>query len=245
MTCKNCSEEASGHYCSNCGQKTTVARLTLASLASQLSEGVFQINRGFFFTLKELFVRPGHSIRAFLGGKRKNHFKPIAYAFLISTVYFFLTRALGTETILNDAISGFAEGGNHKSDLSALTWFADRYSYTILLFLPVYALASFLAFKGTGYNFVEHVVLNAYIIGQQTLIYILYAITSYLTGDTELLALAIVVMSITYQLFVFWQFFSKQGAILILLRSLATYILYLLFLTPLTLVLLWMFSIIK
>lgn len=249
MTCKNCGQAAEARFCANCGQQTSVARLTLASLATQLSEGVFQLNKGFFFTLTELSTRPGHSIREFLAGKRKNHFKPIGYAFLISTVYFFLSQALGTETVLNDAISGFANGGHGDASSAAqvesLNWLANRYSYTILFFLPVYALASFIAFLGTKYNYIEHVVLNAYIIGQQTLIYILYAVLSSLAGETEVLALVMVLLSVLYQFFVFWQFFSERSHIQVLLRSFLTYVLYVFFLTPFILGILWMFSIIE
>ncbi|MFK8056170.1 MAG: DUF3667 domain-containing protein [Saprospiraceae bacterium] len=249
MTCKNCGQEAEAHFCSNCGQRTTVGKLTASSLATQLSEGVFQVNMGFFFTLKELFTRPGHSIREFLAGKRKNHFKPIGYAFLISTIYFLLSQALGTDTVLNDLVTGFASGGHGEessaSQIETLNWLANRYSYTILVFLPVYAVASFLAFKGTGYNIVEHIVLNAYIIGQQSLIYIVYAVASYLTGDTERLAFLMIVASIAYQFFVFWQFFSDRGRLQVLLRSILTYILCVLFLTPFIVGILWMFSVIE
>lgn len=250
MTCKNCGQVAAdGSFCSTCGQSTKVDKLTASSLLSQLSEGVFQVNKGFFFTLRELFVRPGHSIREFLAGKRKNHFKPIAYAFLISTVYFFLSQALGTATIINDAISGFASAGNGDASSAAqvetLNWLANRYSYTILAFLPLYAFASFVAFLGTGFNYIEHIVLNAYIIGQQTLIYIFYAIASSLTGDTDVLAILMVLLSVFYQFFVFWQFFSERSRIQVLLRSVLTYVLYLFFLTPFIFGVLWMFSIIE
>lgn len=248
MTCKNCGQAAEARFCANCGQQTSVARLTLASLATQLSEGVFQLNKGFFFTLKELTIRPGHSIREYLAGKRKNHFKPIAYAFLLSTIYFFLSRSLGTETVLNDLVSGFASGGQGDESTAAqvesLNWLADRYSYTILFFLPLYALASFLAFWGTRYNYIEHIVLNAYIIGQQTLIYLVYAVLSYLTGDTEVLALAMVVFSVLYQCYVFWQFFHQRSRFQVLIRTFLTYVLYMILLTPMILGVLWMFSIV-
>ena len=245
MTCKNCNHPVEASFCPNCGQSTKVKKLTMASLINQLSEGVFQLNKGFLFTLVELFKRPGHSIREFLEGKRKNHFKPIGYAFLISTIYFFLARILGTETVLNEVISGVAEGGSPEELIDQMNWFADRYAYVILLFLPLYALASYLAFKGTGYNYVEHIVLNAYIIGQQSLIYSMYAIMSYLTGDTNVLALVMVILSISYQVVVFWQFFHREGNLSLALRSIATYVLSFIFLSFIMLYIMWQFGILK
>jgi len=245
MTCKNCGHPVDASFCPNCGQSTRVEKLTMASLINQLSEGVFQLNKGFFFTLVELFKRPGNSIREFLLGKRKNHFKPIGYAFLVSTVYFFLARALGTETILNELISGIAEGGSSEELVDQMNWFADRYAYVILLFLPLYALASYLAFRKTGYNYVEHIVLNAYIIGQQGLIYSGYAILSYLTGDTNVLALVMVILSISYQVVVFWQFFKGEGNLSLAFRSIATYVLSLIFLSFIILYIMWQFGILE
>ncbi|MCB0631023.1 MAG: DUF3667 domain-containing protein, partial [Lewinella sp.] len=66
MNCKNCNQTAGGNFCAHCGQSTKVDKINLPNFLRELSEGVFQINRGFFFTLKELFVRPGYSIRAYL-----------------------------------------------------------------------------------------------------------------------------------------------------------------------------------
>ena len=78
MNCKNCGNIVEGEYCNHCGQRSNVGRITLSSLLNELTESIFQIDRGFFYTLTQLFARPGKSIREYLNGKRRKHFKPIA-----------------------------------------------------------------------------------------------------------------------------------------------------------------------
>lgn len=235
MTCKNCDHSTEGNFCIHCGQSTKVDRINLHNFLSEISSSVFQINKGLFYSMKELFVRPGHSIREYLSGKRKNHFKPIAYAFTLSTIYFLLSQFLESGTFMNDAIEGFLnsssttpEGDTHE--LAILNWFAKNYAYTVLMLLPLFSLASYLAFLRSGYNYLEHFVLNAYITGQQAIIYSFAAILSLIINNHDLLASSSLYISIAYTVFVFWQFFSKQSRIAIVLRSILTYALYLIML---------------
>lgn len=234
MNCKNCNQSVDGKFCANCGQSISVDKINLANFLRELSESIFQVNKGFFYTLKVLFIKPGHSIREYLYGKRKSHFKPIAYAFTLSTIYFLLAKFIGSETFINDSISGWATYSNEADlskteakQLAVFGWFAKNYAYTILLLLPVYSLASYLAFFKSGFNYLEHFVLNAYIIGQQAILYSLSAILSIITNQADFLATVSLFISILYAFFVFSQFFSKLNRVSIILRSMLTYLLYL------------------
>ena len=61
MNCKNCDQIVGGNFCTHCGQSTKIDKVNLPNFVRELSDSVFQINKGFFYTLKALFVRPGHS----------------------------------------------------------------------------------------------------------------------------------------------------------------------------------------
>ena len=118
MICKNCEQNFNGNYCSNCGQNSNVRKVDYKYLISEIPNSIFQINRGFLFTLKELFTKPGHSIREFLEGKRKNHFKPIAFIIFTSTLYVLAHYFIGNQTFIDDAISGYkASSKAENSDL--------------------------------------------------------------------------------------------------------------------------------
>jgi len=154
MNCKNCGLRVEGNFCSHCGQKASIGRITVANFLHEVSESIFQINRGFFYTLGELFVRPGKSIDEFLQGKRKRHFKPIAYLIALSTAYFLTTQITGQNTWVGDIITGWM---NHATEQDAnadlpevATWFLTNYAYATLLLLPVFSLASYLSFFPFG-----------------------------------------------------------------------------------------------
>lgn len=229
MNCKNCNEEVKGKFCSNCGQSVTISRINYTNFLKDLSEGVFQINKGFFYTLKALFTQPGKSIQAYLQGKRKYYFKPIAYALLLSTFYFLLSKIIGTETFIGDFLNGFAladdETETATRQVKVITWFADNYAYTILMLLPLYSLASYLTFKKTDYNYLEHFVLNTYITGQQAIIYSITAIFAIWVDNEDVIAMLTLSLSFGYAFWVFWQFFSTYNRFGLVLRFILTYIL--------------------
>lgn len=227
MNCKNCGHIIEGTYCTDCGQKSDVGRLTLTSLLHELTESIFQVDRGFFYTLMQLFTRPGNSISEYLIGKRRKHFKPIAYLITFSTIYFIISEMIGQNTWMDDLITGFTAGGSNKVEVSRiLTWFAKNYAYTSLLLIPVFSFSSFISFWGAGKNYIEHFVINSYITGQQAILYSIFAILKQFIGG-ELFDILPVAVAVSYAILVFWQLFDKGSRWKILLKSLLTYVLYL------------------
>ena len=79
-------------------------------LINEFATSAFQVNRGLLFTIKEFFTKPDYSIRQFLKGKRKQHFKPLVFVLLTSTIYVLLMLFTGKNTDLGNALSGMADG---------------------------------------------------------------------------------------------------------------------------------------
>lgn len=229
MKCKNCSAAVVGSYCANCGQASKVEKITLSTLMRDFSEDVLQINKGLLYTIIELFTRPGNSIREYLEGKRKNHFRPITYLLLLSTIYFFFVKLTGSNTWMNDAIFGFAKGAKDihgDSNIpSSISLLADNYAYTTLFLLPVFALASYICFPKTQANYFEHVVINAYITGQQAIIYT-FAASIIGVIDKDILESIPIFIGVLYCFWVFYQLFDKGNRVINILRTICTYIIY-------------------
>lgn len=232
MNCKNCGHSVDGKFCSHCGQNSKVGRIDFPNFLNEISESIFQINKGFFYTLRELFVRPGSTLKEFLNGKRKNHFKPIAYALTLSTVYFLITQVTNQNTWMDEAVSGWMNGAtDYNSGVEIpgiLTWFSKNYAYSTLLLLPVFSIASYLSFFKFGNNYLEHIVINSYITGQQAIFYSLFSIGRTVI-KSELIEMFSFLVAISYTLWMFWHFFSEGNRTMNILRSIMTYILYLIF----------------
>jgi len=210
MICKNCENQLSGDFCNKCGQKSKVERINFKYLANEIPNSVFQLNRGFLFTVKELFIRPGHSIREFLSGKRVHHYKPIGFLLITSTIYVVSAYLMSRNTFLSDMILGFkdgAEGNNGTSDFKFLNWVSKYQIYFPLFILPIFSISTYLAFFKSKYNYFEHLVINFYITGQQMII---YWILGFIFFKENMLMITPVIVGAVYNFWTFNQLFQNK-----------------------------------
>lgn len=233
MICKNCEQEFEGNFCNHCGQKASVQQINFQYLIQELSSTLFKMNKGFFYTIKELFIRPGHSIREFLEGKRRWHVKPFAFVLLVSTIYVLFTHFVGRNTLLGEVISGLTnglshEGRDHSSTVDLLNWLGNNHAYFTLILLPMFSLASYLAFIKSGYNYFEHVILNLYIGGQQIFIQLIFSTSFLFVEDDYYIEIAPFALGILFIFWAFAQFFESKSLFVKISLTGVTFILYLL-----------------
>ncbi len=230
MNCKNCKEKLDGKYCSNCGQSDRVGKIDLPYLFNELSTTVFQLNHGFLYTIKQLFIAPGKTIKQFIEGERKSYFKPIAYVLLLSTVYALIANLIDEKTIIGDAFTGWNNGykdsTNSSKDISHLNWFVNNYAYTTLILLPFFSLASYLAFLESKFNYFEHFVLNSYLTGQQAIIYSVFIIFKSVFGENFFTDAFPVALSLGFVFWTFIQFFKKDKIYQTILFTILTYFIF-------------------
>lgn len=164
MHCKNCNAELkhTDKFCHVCGAKVIRNRLTLKNVWHDVSQQVFNVDNTFLKTLKHLFVRPEEVIIEYISGTRKRYMNPISYfaiAITLSGLMFFILRDVYhlnlTESSIND---------NQAPELNFVFDYQGIVSYLIM---PVYAVMTYILFRGSNkFNYTEHLVANAYIIGQ-------------------------------------------------------------------------------
>ena len=226
MICKNCKSTFEGNFCNRCGQSSKVRKINFRYVLDEVPNSIFQIDRGFLFTVKELFTRPGHSIREFIEGKRKNHFKPLAFLFLTATLDVLLNYLIGHQTFFGGAIEGFQlESKNPDSEI--LNWISNNQIFVIFFILPFFSLASYLAFFKSKYNFFEHIVLNLYITGQQMIVYMIFSFI--IDADRSgLLILLPLLLGCALNIWAYIQFFDKKSILKKILLVIFTYIIFIL-----------------
>jgi len=210
MNCKNCGNIITGDFCGNCGQKSKSQRINFSYLVGEIPNSIFQLNRGFFYTVKELLFRPGHTIREFLLGKRVQHYKPIGFLLLTTTIYVVTYYFLEKETFFYDMIGGMMEGAEAKDnpiDSSYLDFLHKYQIYLPLVILPLFSFSTYLAFSKSKYNYFEHLVINIYITGQQMLIYLLLGFLFYVNN---FLIMTPLLIGFTYNVWTFNQVFNEK-----------------------------------
>lgn len=232
MNCKNCGNPVEGNFCGHCGQSRQVDRINFSNFLQELSTAIFQIDRGLFFTIWEMIVRPGVSLRNFLEGKRKPYFKPFAFLLTLSTVYFLLAELTDQSTWLNDFYSGWISGAsdfNQESNAEIiLAWFVKNFRFSTFFLLPIYSLASFFSFRKFGFNYLEHIVINCYITGEQALFYSICILGEaiFRNGFFENIS---IIFSVGYMIWVFWFLFDQAKPAGRIFRTFLTYLFYVIF----------------
>ncbi|NDV70095.1 DUF3667 domain-containing protein [Dysgonomonas sp. 25] len=195
--CKNCGQTATGNYCPDCGQTMHTGRIDLHHIIHDFLHGVLHVDKGILFTIKELTLRPGQTIRNYLEGKRAKYFKPFAYVFILATIYTVIMHFIGVPII--DA-NDFQISSRPILDSpimltmneiirSLFSIVNDHTAISTLLLLPLYALGSFLIYRKEKYNYGEHLVINSYIHGHAMLLQILSIPVSYYVSNLKVLML--------------------------------------------------------
>jgi hypothetical protein len=158
-TCKNCSESFEGKFCPNCGTIAHVKRIDKHYILHELEHSILHLENGILFTLKELLIRPGKTIRNFIEGEKERfkHFKPLGFLIITSLVYGFISHKFGyyeagTEIEGNAAIINWIESHNNYANLIAIAYIALGLKYVF--------------YKKRNYNLFEYFVLMAFVTGQ-------------------------------------------------------------------------------
>lgn len=229
-TCKNCSTEFSGNFCGNCGQSADTHPLNFHYLWHDIQHGIFHFDKGLFFTIKELFKRPGETIREFINGKRISHFKPVAMVFLLGSIYgllyhyFDIATPSGLPTDVHDKSVVMSQQANN--------WLSSHYALATLFMLPFVSFASYLSFYKKGYNLVEHFILNCFITGQKLVVSLALFPFVYMTNKTPAMVTFVGISFVVDFLLTVWtynQFFNTQSRIKNFLKTLLSYIILLVF----------------
>lgn len=217
MDCKNCKThiENSAQYCSNCGGKVVLERLTLKQLWSSFAINFFGLDNKYLKTAKDLTLHPERVLQGYLDGIRKKYATPFAFlaiGTMLSMLVFsqfsdeyvemsnsfneqqfdLINKQLGEEEnqeSLNELKREQLES-NTNTQKAVLTYF----NFLTFLLLPLYALIAFWVF-GKPYNYAEHLIIACYLQGFTFLFGIVFFLLSIyvhpiLYGVSFLLAIA-------------------------------------------------------
>lgn len=207
--CQNCNEIVTRNFCSNCGQKASVRRYSFKHfIQHDLIHGIWSVDNGLFFTIKELFTRPGHSIREFINGKRVGYFNVITLLVIILGVSHFVGEY--SQVKLSDLMPE-----SSKESMNTFEVFTRKYpKITLLLTIPFYSVFSFLWFRKAKLNLTEHFVINSYkSVGELIIAFTFTIITVFYTNHNGLMTVYSLVMflSLVYSFWYYKQFFSAYG----------------------------------
>lgn len=166
--CQNCENLITENFCSNCGQKR-YKRIDKKYLIDEFQYTILHTNKGFFYTIKNLFKNPGKTAREFIDGNRVNHYKPILLAFVLTGISTFISfKLIGLNDMQAAAIHSYQNNDEQVQKLTEyavtefMKFFTNYFTIIIMLSIPIFALISKICFKKWNHNYYEHIVMNAF-----------------------------------------------------------------------------------
>ncbi len=163
--CLNCGQKLTGNYCSGCGQKADIHRISFKSfIFHDVLHGTFHIEKGMLFTAKQALLRPGKASLDYISGKRKPYYN-VFLLILITIGLLLFFRHFYEELVISQG-RGFAESTEHLNEASKRIdeLFSQKSKIIIFLFVPLAALNSFTLLKRKKLNLSEHAIIAGMIL---------------------------------------------------------------------------------
>jgi len=168
--CKKCKSVLQGEFCSQCGNPRKLDRIDGKYILQEIGR-VLNFDKGILYTIKELLLRPGISVKKFILEDRNRLVKPIIFIIVCSLIYTIAQKILHFE-------DGYINAGGFENPTTSaiFEWIQKNYGYANILMSIFIAFWIKVLFRKYDYNFFEVLVLLFFIIGIGMLIYTLFGI---------------------------------------------------------------------
>jgi len=152
-TCKACGHEGAGKYCSQCGQPYELKKISLKSFFLEIIQSFTNVEKGFWYTFKQLVLRPGHMQWEYIHKNRTSYQKPFSFMLICATA----------AALVRFWIFDVTSSVDVDSSMSEAFFFREYWTFTHLALMPLYILITYLVFKTSGYNYAEIGVMVIYL----------------------------------------------------------------------------------
>jgi len=203
-TCRVCNEPVDLNYCPNCGQSAKLKRIDHRYVIQELGDFFFA-NKGMIYTIKNVFIRPGKSVKQFITEDRYRFVKPITFLFLTTLVYALVAHLFNIS--LEDVSPIKVDTGEDAPVSYFANWIMGNPRYTVTMIVLFVALWVKIFFRKAGYNYFEIFILMCFISGITTLI---DTVGVMIQGLTHLKSSYISIIGIIFHIWAIGQFFDQK-----------------------------------
>jgi hypothetical protein len=202
MNCKNCTSKIYANYCAHCGNAAKLKRIDGHFILHEI-EHVLHFEKGLFFTIKELLLRPGKCVKEYISENRSRLVKPIIFIIVTSLIYTLVEHFFNIE-----------KGYFKISDDKALTvdaiskWVHTHYGYANIIMGFFIACWLKIFFRKHDVNFFEISILLSFVMGIGMLFFAVAAFLSGITGVNLMPVFSFI--SLVYLSWAIGQFFDPK-----------------------------------
>jgi hypothetical protein len=180
FTCPTCETKATGHFCSNCGEKELAADdLSLHHYLREIVTAVTLLESKVFRSVWFVVTQPGHLSTEYFRGRRVRYMKPLQLFVFLNVVYYFsltlfyattFTTPLNTQLHMNNYYPQYASNrvqDKLKSEQVSYEVLETRYNQKtsvlsrtlVFLLIPIFAVLFYGLFFRKKKYLIEHTVL--------------------------------------------------------------------------------------
>lgn len=208
--CNNCDHQVDDKFCPKCGNLATLERIDSRYVSQQI-QVLFNVEKGFLYTIKELLMRPGSTIKEFLFEDRNKHVKPFVFLIFTSIIFTLITYFLNIEySYLNVNKVIWLQD---KVDTGALgEWLNNNIGYTNLIMGCFMALWIKIFFRKFDYNLYEILIMLCFVYGQATLILSIAFVVGKIS-ESGFVSMSAILLFFLYIIWAVGQFFGKKKLI--------------------------------
>ena len=98
--CRNCGANATGNYCSDCGQETSVALPSAGKFLREAAGRYIAFDGRFWRSLRGLLFRPGFLTREYFAGRRRRYVRPARLFVALSIALFAILQFSGNAPLI-------------------------------------------------------------------------------------------------------------------------------------------------
>lgn len=167
-------------------------------------------------------------VREFIEGKRVKHYKPILLVFVLAGITTLLLHYSGDLSIIEDMKQ---EKNNAFSPKVYAEIMSKYYTYIQLASIPIISLCTWLAFRKWGYNYIENIIINSFVIAQLLLVGILLTPIKnvFIGSDSYLMVNSILgLLSFIFPIWLYLKLYKSRDLGFLILRMIWSGILFLL-----------------
>lgn len=205
--CIHCDHPVTENFCAHCGQPTKIKRIDSHYIVHEIQH-VLHVEKGIFYTIKELLIRPGQSVKKFISTDRSRLVKPVIFIIITSLIYSIAAHFFHVE-------DGYVsiqvdEAGRKSASMVISAWIQSHYGYSNIIMGVFIAFWLKLFFRKYDYNIFEIVILLCFIMGIGMLTLAIFAVAQGLT-HVKLMQTAGIIFFI-YATWAIGQFFDQHKA---------------------------------
>lgn len=172
MTCISCNTIHNSNFCPNCGEKSGTKTITFNSIIENAFSTITNMDKGFLFNLKMLFVNPRKFITDYILGKRMGIINPISFLIISISIYLIIEIIFKLPKEQHDHVNKLviSEKG-YEIGRAGGKFIHEYFKYFWIFSILLFANATKIIYR--KYSYIEHVAISSFIIGQATLLSII------------------------------------------------------------------------